>query len=181
MFSNKRNCGRIDTQAGKISVDFLLPVGLVSQKRHPNFLYNSLRQYLATSHDLRHSRSWFALNLHILLSHLGVEGNNVSNYRCDQNRMAHEKKTDVPANESWLQFTARVASLSIPLPYYPNKIHTLNRFWNLISHCSTRIIHNKLAQITSIWYETSQPVALSQGRHHTYTRHSKHRIVWWMQ
>lgn len=47
------------------------------------------------------------------------------------------------------------------------------------SHCSTRIIHNKLAQIMSIWYETSQPVALSQGRHHTYTRHSKtpHSVV----
>jgi hypothetical protein len=86
---------------------------------------------------------------------------------------------NVPANEPWLQFMARVASLSIPLPYYPNKIHTLNRFWNLISHCSTRIIYNKLAQITSIWYETLQPVALSQGRHHTYTRHSKtpHSVV----
>lgn len=33
--------------------------------------------------------------------------------------------------------------------------------------------HLQLAQITSIWYETSQPVALSQGRHRTYTRHSK--------
>lgn len=88
-------------------------------------------------------------------------------------------RTNVPANEPWLQFMARVASLSIPLLYYPNKIHTLNRFWNLISHCSTRIIHNKLERITSIWYETSQPVALSQGRHHTYTRHSKtpHSVV----
>jgi len=59
------------------------------------------------------------------------------------------------------------------------KQNTLNRFWNLISHCSTRTIHNKLAQITSIWYETSQPVALSQGRHHTYTQHFKtpHRVV----
>jgi hypothetical protein len=47
------------------------------------------------------------------------------------------------------------------------------------TRCLPRLIYNTVAQITSIWYETSQGVKLSQGRNHTHIRHSStlHSVV----